>query len=196
MAYFGFNEQTQITTQNVRTTLDLYNASLLQTGPTASSGGAMNTLGQAYYDYDPTYGFWTKYRYVKYKSTDATAMVGYPAPVFWTDEYKTTVSSKMSEGLPATQQSLAGWLMLNTTDLSTITLALLQSNYCFIAVGGFVKAGASAASIVKGDWLIGGATPWVPVRVASGTPTGYTQGAYALSNVSSSKSDLFIVLES
>ena len=126
-------------------------------------------------------------------------MKAYPAPVFWVDEQLTTVSDKMSEGFTATQQSLAGWLMVNTTDLSTATITLLNNNGygsgVFICVAGFVAAGyASTAN--AGDWLIGGATAWTPVVVAGGTATGYKVGAYALGTASSSNADIFVTVES
>jgi len=201
MAYFGFNQEAQVTTGNVRTTQDLYDSTALPTGPQIISSvqvskGAKNTLGQAYYEYDATSGFWTKYRYCTFSSSDTTAVIAYPAPVFWVDEYNSVVTGLMSESITTTQQSIAGWMMPNTTDLTTLTLANLKTSFVWVAVGGFVKNAASAASVTLGDWLIGSSGAWVPVRVASGTASGYRLAAYATAAVAGTYyNDIFIVLE-
>ena len=181
---------------NPRTTMDVYSTT---PGPYPPYNQKAQ-LGAEYIDNTPSttypWGVPAKYRYVRYNSTANAAVVAYPAPVFWTDEGHTTVSSTMSEGVTATQQDLAGWMMLNSGDQTSLTAAILNGNFVYICVAGLVLGAASAASIVAGDWLIGGATAWTPVRVASGTATGYKQGAIALTAVSSSKSDIFVVVES
>lgn len=162
--------------------------------------GQKAPLGAAYMDNTPSttypWGVPAKYRYVRYNSTANAAVVGYPAPVFWTDAGRTTVTSTMSEGITATQQDLAGWMMLNSGDQTALTATILNGNFVFICVAGLVTGAASAASIAAGDWLIGGATAWTPVRVAGGTASGYKIGAYALTAVSSSKSDIVVQCES
>jgi hypothetical protein len=189
MAQYGASLQTaQVTTGNVRTTIDTYVAT--GTITPYQPNGARNPVGMKYYDNTPstTYpnGLPAAYRYVRYSSTANAAVIAYPGPVFWTDIGKTTVTSTMSEGLTATQQSLAGWLMPNSTDISGLTAAILNGNWVWICVAGVVLNAASAASIAKGDFLIGSSGAWVPVRVASGTAPTYLLGALALADVAGS----------
>jgi hypothetical protein len=210
MAQYGYSKQsTEVFTGNVRTVMDVLTSSTnYAAGPNQS---ALNPFGQVWADNAQSAklegtltqtpnGIPSKYRYVKYLSTDTTAMKAAPAPVFWVDEQMTTVSNKMSEGFTGTQQSAAGWLMVNTTDLTTATITLLNNNGygsgVFICVAGFV-AGAYVVTGSAGDWLIGGATQWTPVNVASGTATGYRLAAYYLqASVSNANADIFVVVES
>lgn len=213
MAQYGASYQSmEIFTGNPRTVLDplVANTYSAPTGAYEPPYGQLNNLGASYFDntgkatlngtvtFTP-FGVPTKYRYVKYLSTDTTAVKGYPSPVFWVDEQMTTVSDKMSEGYTTTQQSIAGWLMVNSTDLTTLTITILNNSGngsgVLIAVAGFVSA-AGAAAAGAGDWLIGGATAWTPVVVASGTSTGYRQAAYALTAASSNQADIFVTVES
>lgn len=219
MAQYGSAYQTlEIFTGNVRTVQDLLAATSVggttainYTANAAYPNNQLNYFGSVYYDNAPSAklegvltqlpnGIPSKYRYVKYLSTDVTAMKAYPAPVFWVDEQMTTVSDKMSEGFTATQESLAGWLMLNTTDLTTVTITNLNNsgNGCgvLICVAGFVAA-ANVVTGSAGDWLIGGATAWTPVNVAAGTATGYKLGAYYLqASISNAAADIFVTVES
>jgi hypothetical protein len=212
MAQYGPSIQTlEIFSGNVRTVQDLLVANTYS-APTSAIPpyGQLAPFGAVYYDNAPSanlngtvtllpFGIPSKYRYVKYLSTDTTAVKAYPAPVFWVDEQMTTVSDKMSEGYSTVQQSIAGWLMANSTDISGLTITNLNNsgNGCgvFICVAGFVSAAAAAAANA-GDWLIGGATAWTPVVVASGTSTGYRQAAYALTAAASSQADIFVTVES
>jgi hypothetical protein len=75
---------------------------------------------------------------VQYKSTGKPAPVAGPAPVYWTDETYTTVSGVESEALLGLNGA-AGYLMLNTTDYSGLTDALLEGAYCLIQVGGYLQ---------------------------------------------------------
>lgn len=201
MAQYGSSIQTmQITTGKARTTMDTYVAS--GTPTPYLPNGAKAQLGAAYYDNTPstTYpnGMPAKYRYVRYNSTANAAVIAYPGPVFWTDKARTTVSSTMSEGLTGTQQDIAGWMMINSTDVSTLTAAILNGNFVWICVAGLVTVAASAASMAAGDWLIGdGSTAWLPVRVAGGTQSGYKYAAYALEAVSVAvTNNIFVICES
>ena len=110
MAQYGSAYQTlEIFTGNVRTVQDLLAATSVG-GTTAINYAAnsaypnnqLNYFGSVYYDNDPSAkmegtltrcpnGIPSKYRYVKYLSTDTTAVKTYPAPVFWVDEQMTTV---------------------------------------------------------------------------------------------------------
>ena len=165
MAQYGSAYQTlEIFTGNVRTVQDLLAATSVggttainYTANAAYPNNQLNYFGSVYYDNDPSVkiagtltacpnGVPSKYRYVKYLSTDTTAVKTYPAPVFWVDEQMTTVSDLMSEGITGTQQSIAGWLMVNSTDLTTLTITNLNNsgNGCgvLICVAGFVAGGS------------------------------------------------------
>lgn len=211
MAQYGYSSQlSEVFTGNVRTVMDPLSASTSFTNLNPPVG-ALNPFGTVYMDNAPSAtlngtvtklpsGIPSKYRYVKYLSTDTTAVKAYPSPVFWVDEQMTTVSDKMSEGYTTTQQSIAGWLMVNSTDLTTLTITLLNNggngSGVFICVAGFVS-NANVVTASAGDWLIGGATAWTPVAVASGTSTGYKQAAYLLvASVSNAAADIFVEVES
>ncbi len=200
MAQYGSSIQTmQITTGKARTTLDTYVAS--GTPTPYLPNGAKAQLGAAYYDNTPstTYpnGLPAKYRYVRYNSTANAAVSAYPAPVFWSDKAHTTVTSTMSESLTGTQQDIAGWLMINSTDLTTLTATILNGNFVWVCVAGLVTTAASAGSTAAGDWLIGSATAWLPVLVAGGTQSGYKYAAYALEAVSVNvTNNIFVICES
>ncbi len=198
MPLYGQSQQSmQVTTGNFRTTMDAYQASTVV--QPYQPNGAKAIVGGAIYDDTPsvTYpnGILSKYRYVRYNSTANAAVVAFPAPVFWTDEAKTTVTSTLTESISATVQDIAGWLMPNSTDISGLTAALLNGNWVWICVAGYVKGGAAAAGSA-GDWLVGSSGAWVPVVVASGTNTGLRKAAYLMANAAASIADIFVTVES
>jgi hypothetical protein len=95
------------------------------------------------------YGSFLTVKYLQYKSTANPAMVTGPAPVYYTDETFSTVTGRYSEGNPASTGevcSVAGWLLPNTGTVTGIGLgtgvsaALLNGNYVFVAVEGFVPS--------------------------------------------------------
>ena len=93
------------------------------------------------------YGCYLTVKYLRYQSTGNPAMVGGPAPVYYTDETFTTVSGRYSEGNPAATgevASVAGWLLVNTSTTAGIGLGtaisatILNGSYIFVATLGFV----------------------------------------------------------
>jgi hypothetical protein len=137
MAIFGVSNQLlQIDTGKVRTYL--YNPSL---GFAPWAGlGENQVLGQRYFGVtgsgaaNPS-GAPAIFMLVQYKSTAQPTPQTAPAPVYWTDETYTTVSGVYTEGLLG-PNGTAGYLMVNTTDLTTLTAAILQGSYCVIQVAG------------------------------------------------------------
>lgn len=116
-------------------------------------------------------------KYVYYNSTANPAPVGAPAPVYWTDQTFTTVSGVFSEGLGT--NFIAGFLLPNTTAISGLTAATLNTSYVWIQIGGFLSAAIVPASTAVGDAIIGAPTAgnWTNARVAAGTaPTNKIAG--------------------
>ena len=126
---------------------------------------------------------------VYYQSTGNPAPQSAPAPVYWTDNTYTTVTGVESESLLGLN-GIAGYLMLNTTSLPTLTATLLNGtsanpSQVIIQVGGYLVGGIAPASTVAGDWIIGAAGNWTPARVAAGTAPGYRPYGVAATAVAS-----------
>lgn len=77
---------------------------------------------------------------VEYTSTGKPSPVAGPAPVYWVDNTFTTVTGVESEALMGLSGA-AGYLMPNTTDISSLTDAMLEGSLCLIQVAGYL-AGA------------------------------------------------------
>jgi len=197
MANFGPAVLTaQISTGNPLTTVDLFDA-------TKINNNAQNDLGIAYYHKAGVtaanpYGYWQKLRYVRYNSATNPAVLARPAVVYWTDEFKTTVSGTQADGFTGTSDDAAGILLPNSTSISTLTAALLNGNFVWICVGGFVPGVNAPASTAVGDWLYGTSGNWTLFRIAYhvGTVTPDKYVAHARSAVASNAADMDIVLES
>ncbi len=198
-----------ISSGNLYTTIDTYQAATVQPPIQSQPNGALNPIGAAFLlspgapeysplQYYPTpggslnsngWGAPLVVRYVRYNSTTAAAMLAYPAPVYWTDETFTTVTGTFSEGNPASTgnlNSLAGWLLPNFTSLGKTGAAattLLNGNFCFIATKGFVPAAAVVASTAIGDSLMGASGNFVVTRIGSGTAPTSVHNAIALTAV-------------
>ena len=170
-----------VSTGNVYTAIDTYTATSSTSQTIANTypsypNGAMNQPGQAYLLPENTFGLLNAkgqgaplvVRYVRYNSTANPALVAGPAPVYWTDETFTTVSGVFSEGSPSNANSLAGFLLPNTTTLSSLTAAQLNGNWCFIAVSGFIPSAYLAAGAAGG--LVIGAAGNFTVAAISTTP--------------------------
>lgn len=145
------------------------------------------------------YGSQPLLRYVQYNSTSNPAPVAWPAPVYWLDETYTAVTSVQTEalggaGATAGLNSIAGYLLINTTNYgSTLTATLLNTGYVWIQTGGFLAGAAVAASTAIGDAVIGitGAN-WVPGRTAEGTAPPVRPFGWALTAVASSVADIWL----
>jgi hypothetical protein len=184
-------------------TADPYNAN-------QQNNGALNPLGSLYFlgagegglqsnqylsataSHGAGSGLWVKY--VLFKSTDTTAVKTGPAPVYWTDETYTQVTDLQSEALYAGANSVAGWLLPNSTATTAFTMTALRNgglgSYVFIGLQGFIAGCFVAASTATGDTQVGGTAAWTPIRVAAGTaPTSQPLG-YALTAVATLLSDV------
>jgi hypothetical protein len=185
MAQFGASIQTaQITTGNFQTTVD---PSVSGYAGYPNNPGQRNPLGAAYYDSTGSnsnpWGTPGKYRYVQYKSTSNPALTNLtaPAPCYWVDNTFTSVTPVSSESTTAGINSVAGLIMPNTTALTTLTAALLNSNFIWICVGGFVSGVVGIAGIAAGDSIIGSATTFAPGHVAANSAATNRVIGYALS---------------
>lgn len=219
MAQFGASIQTaQITTGNFRTTVDPF-----VTGyagyPTNPGNRAIP--GAAYYDsggasstattatpFDNEFGRPGKYRYVRYYDSAATALTNMtaPVPVYWVDANYTTVTPLYSQSITGTINSVAGILMVNTTDISGLVIAnattsqtALNGNFVWICVGGYVSGAIGAASTAAGDAVIGASTIFTAGKVTAGTaPTnrviGWAQSA--IDTPATGQINLLVTLES
>jgi hypothetical protein len=120
------------------------------------------------------------YKYVLYKSTTNPAVTTAPGVVYYTDNTGTIVSGSPTDGYvgqttAGAAADTAGIMMLNSTDLTTLTATLLNNggngSGVWICIGGFVKAGVCLTAGVAGDWLYGNTktsgTAWSVVRVAA-----------------------------
>lgn len=138
----------------------------------ATAGTAANPFGQP-----------AIYQLVQYLSTSALVTADLttaaaPAPVYWTDNTFTTVTAITTEAIGATTLGLnfpAGFLMLNTTDLTTLTGAQLLGAQCLIQVAGYLKgayiSGTSAPGI--GSSIIPVAGTFSSNSLAAGTAPTY-----------------------
>lgn len=163
MALFGLqNQLLQIDTGNVRTYL--YNPS---SGFAPWKGlGENQVLGQRYVaSINTTTGVNTAaanpsgapaiYMLVEYKSTGKPSPVAGPAPVYWADDTYTIVTGVESEALLGLNGA-AGYLMPNTTDISSLTDAMLEGAYCLIQVAGYLQAayGPTSGTAGVGNWIV------------------------------------------
>lgn len=184
----------RFTTGNVRTQYDNYTAPSTASAFVAVGGpfnGLQNPLGTLWMDQggtDSVSGTTTQlpigqiavYKYVLYKSTTNPAVTTAPGLVYYTDNTGTVVSGSPTDGLigqttAGSAQDVAGIMMVNSTDLTTLTATLLNANSgsgVWICIGGFVKAAACTSAQVAGDNLYGqlqsSGTQWTPFRLAAG----------------------------
>ena len=139
-----------------------------------------------------------RYKYVLYKSTTNPALVANPGLVYYTDETQTVVSGASADGQTNSGASLAGVMMLNTTDLTTVTATLLNNggngSGIWICIGGFVKGCTTVAATAAGDTLVGGGgTAFTPsTHIAAGTAPTFTKTLTALTAVASGVSDVIV----
>lgn len=199
----------RITTGNVRTTFDAFTPAPGPStpGPTPPPfNGLANPLGTTFLDQggpDSNSGTLVQlplnqvalYKYVLFKSTSNPALLASPGLVYYVDAAATTVTGVASESFSTTGNSLAGWMMPNTTDLSALTAAILNNGAngsgVWICIGGYVKAATAITSTAVGDSLVGGgATAFTPGRVGSGTASTFAKFATALTALSGAVADI------
>jgi len=199
---FGAQVNTQtVRTGNVRTSYDPASAVQTSSGtgvtPSYIYKGLYNTLGTVIIDQggsDSVSGTTTQlplfqtavYKYVQYNSTTNPALTTAPGCVYYTDNTGTVVSGTATDGIigkttAASASDIAGIMMVNTTDLSTVTATLLNNSAgsgsgIWICIGGFCKAICCNSATTAGDYLYGipttTGTAFTSARVAahSGTP--------------------------
>jgi hypothetical protein len=133
------------------------------------------------------------YKYVQYQSTTNPAVVAAPAPVYYTDETYTIVSGNAAEAYITTAGvSIAGYLMPNTTALSTLTAALLNGNWVWIQIAGFLKGAWGPTTGGGATYFLTGLTTanWASDGIAT-APTSRVLGIQ-LTAVSSSVCDVLV----
>lgn len=205
MIYYGAGSTPSVRTGNVRTTYDPFTPSALaataaavgapfnglacplgtviidQGGPDSVSG----TAAQLPVGTSGIGGQFAVYKYVLYKSTTNPAVIGVPGLVYYTDNTGLIVSGSPTDGFigattAASASDLAGIMMVNSGDLSTLTATLLNNGTggsgIWMCIGGFVKSANCASATVAGDFLIGNTTTsgtqWASARIAAaGTVT-------------------------
>jgi hypothetical protein len=178
---------------SIYTTVDTYDT-------TKPQNGALNPLGKRYtFPLDPSvqsstvnYALGTPLTvaYVRFVSSGAAAMLSGPGLVYWVDKEFSTVTGTASESAFGIN-GVAGWVLANTTSYpGSLTGAQLTTavngNYCFIATGGYLHNAIGITAAAAGDYLIGGATSFTPVRMtANSAPTNTVAGmcATALSGI-------------
>jgi hypothetical protein len=139
------------------------------------------------------------YKYVLYKSATNPALVAGPAPVYYTDATSTIVSGAAADAFPASATpagALAGFLMPNTTDLTTLTAAILNNSSngsgVWIAVAGFVKASYDSGNVgVAGTQIIGATGNFTTALVSAFAATAI-YGVMCLTTASSHATDIRI----
>jgi hypothetical protein len=133
------------------------------------------------------------YKYVQYNSTANPAVVAAPAPVYWKDETFTIVTAVFSESLTASAASIAGYLGPNSTSISGFTAALLNTNYVWIQVAGFL-AGAYAPTTggAVGSTIQGVTGNWTSTAIAAGTAPANRVLGIQLTAIASSACDVLV----
>jgi hypothetical protein len=197
MAQFGASIQTaQVTTGNFQTTVDAYVSGY---AGYPNNPGERAIPGAAYYDSTGSnsnpWGAPGKYRYVRYNSTSNPALTNLtaPAPCYWTDTTFTTVTPVYSEGV-AGINLVAGLIMPNTTALTTLTATMLNGNYIWICVGGYVGGVIGVTGAAAGDSIIGSTTTFAPAHVSAGTASTNRVIGYATSAVGTPSTGLINIL--
>jgi hypothetical protein len=182
---------------------------------TAENNGALNPLGSVYYlgpgegglqsnqfltaatSKGCGSGLWVKYVRYTQQASDTSAVQAGPAPVFWVDETYTQVTDLSTSSATGTLNSVAGWLLPNTTALGSTAFTITVLNgggngtYVFIGLQGWIGGCFIGASCTKGYGLIGSSTAWTPTQLASATtaPTSKLLG-YCLQTVSNTTTTL------
>jgi hypothetical protein len=136
-------------------------------------------------------------KYVQYLSTANPAPVAAPAPVYWKDETFTVVTGVYSEGFTGTANSIAGYLLVNTTSVSSLTATVLTNSGngvgVWIQIGGWLSGAyaPTAGSAGVGNTIIGSAGNWTSTAVAAGTAGSRILGMQ-LTAVASSACDVLV----
>lgn len=115
-----------------------------------------------------------------------------PAPVYWTDNTFTTVTGVASEGFNSIQ-AVAGYMMVNTTSLPSLTSTLLKGALVLVQVAGYLKGAYGPASGGGAlNWIIGAAGALQSAGVTAGTAPGYRTLGVQLTAISSGLCDVLV----
>jgi len=182
MPNFNLIENMEVSTGNVATVRDAFDA-------TKARNGAKNPLGKAFYVEDSS-GRILKYRYVQYNPTAAVTLTlntNVPGIVFWKDNAHTIVTPTMSEGITTKANNVAGYLL---------NASVLDTEYCFIQVAGYLSNAVVAASTAIDDVMIGlGSTPLIAGRIATGSAITALPIGIALAAISTAQAPVFVTCE-
>jgi hypothetical protein len=178
----------RITTGNVQTTLDAAAKNPVGAiwSPPVNLGSPLSTKGL---------GAQPVYKYLYYNSTSNPAPVAAPAPVYYTDESFTTVSGNAAEAYFTTNgQCIAGYLMPNTTALTTLTNTQLNQSYCFVQISGFLASAYAPTTVTAGapGNVIAGAATGNWASVVNTTTAGYRYLALQWTAIASSLCDVLV----
>jgi hypothetical protein len=198
MAWFGpSNQLIQISTGSTRT--QFYNKSQSPIQVYADIGN-VQVPGQRYFSLTNTtpanpFGSPSIYMLVNYLSTSALTtgnLAAGPAPVYWTDNTFTTVTGITTESLGINFP--AGYMMLNTTDLTTLTAAQVVGAQIFICVAGYVKGAFAPTSGTAGigNFIEPLAGTFSSQSVVAGTAPGYTLLGRQLTAIASGLCDVLV----
>lgn len=203
MSYLGFAGGP--TTQNLYTSIDTYNSALENNGATCPLGTRYTyplgtqlspTTGFGYVSSGAGLGVPLTICYVRYNSTTNADWLANPGVVYWQDKTFTVVTGSSGDAADGIN-AIAGYVLINTTNypgsLTGAQLkAVVQGNFIWIVVAGYVPGATSITSTAVGDTLIGGGTAFTPARVAANTaPTNRAVGM-AVTAISSGVSDVLV----
>lgn len=197
------NQLIQIDTGKARTYL--YNKSLSPIS-VYSDIGEVQVLGQRYVGQSNTtaanpYGSPAIYQLVNYLKTSALTTAnlttaGGPAPVYWTDNTFTTVTAITTEAFATSPIAFpAGYLLLNTVDLPSLTAAMVLGAMLLIQVAGYCKAAyapTTTAGAGIGASIVGIAGTFTSSTVAAGTAPTYQPFGRQLTAIASGLCDVLV----
>lgn len=205
MGAYGFGFPGGPTTGNLYTSVDTYNTALENNGATCPLGTRYTyplgvqlspTLGFAYNSTKIGLGVPLTICYVRYNSTTNPDFLPNPGVVYWQDSTFTVVTGSSGDAADGIN-AIAGYALLNTTNypgaLSGAQLkAVIQGNYIWMVVAGYVPAATSITSVAAGDYLIGGGTAFTPVQMAKNSaPTNRVVGM-SVTALSGAVSDVLV----
>jgi hypothetical protein len=187
-----------------KATTYLYNKSLSPISVYADIG-EVQVLGQRYIGYanatpSNPYGSPAIYQLVKYLSTSALTTAnlttaGAPAPVYWTDNTFTTVTAISTEAFATAPLAFpAGYLMLNTVSLPTLTAAMVLGAQLLIQVAGYLKGAyaPTAGTNGIGSWIEGAAGTFLTTGIAAGSSPTYQPFGRQLTAIASGLCDVLV----
>lgn len=179
------------------TAIDTYNTAL-------ENNGASQLIGSLYQaPLVPTSslvaggGLNAYFKYVRYNPTTSQTIQAGPALVYWKDETFTTVTPLAAEAYNTANSvnSIAGWLLYNTTSVPGATAAAINGNFAWIAVGGFVPLAYTGVAVTAGLPLVGSGTAGAAWASSATVAAGNRIAAYAITTATATPAflaDLYV----